>query len=169
MVLMFKQKMFSWFGKFEIFDENEQVVYTVHGKPALGKKLLVSDASGAEIAEVRQELFHMMPHYKFIVGGKEEGEMRGKFHIGHPVFELDFCQWEVVGNFWQLSFDVTDANGGNIMQARQKMWHLTDTYSLDIADPQNALMCVLIVLAIDAWKAEQAAVSAAGEAESKND
>ncbi|MDD2214801.1 MAG: hypothetical protein PHR21_09730 [Oscillospiraceae bacterium] len=33
-----------------------------------------------------------------------------------------------------------------------KAFHLTDTYVIDVADPRDALLCLMIVLAIDAEK-----------------
>lgn len=33
MKLLFKQRFFSWLDRYDIYDENENVVYTVEGKP----------------------------------------------------------------------------------------------------------------------------------------
>ena len=38
------------------------------------------------------------------------------------------------------------------MHASKEVMRLTDTYVLDIARPEDALLCLMIVLAIDAAK-----------------
>ena len=38
------------------------------------------------------------------------------------------------------------------MQAAKELFHWTDTYTLDIVRPEDALLCLMIVLAIDAAK-----------------
>lgn len=161
MTLLFKQRMFSWFEGFDVFDEAGQTVYTVKGKPALGHKLMVHDAGGAVVAELREELLHMTPHFRFIVGGQELGIMKGKLALLHPEFVLDFNDWLVKGNFTQWDYQVTNKLGSNIMTVQKKLWHLTDTYNMDIEDPANALLCLLIVLGIDAAKCDEARANTA--------
>ena len=46
MKLLFKQKMFSWFDSYDIFDEEGNTVYTVKGQLAWGHCLKIFDAEG---------------------------------------------------------------------------------------------------------------------------
>ena len=48
MRLLFKQRMFSWFDSYDIYDENENTVYVVKGQFAWGHCLKIFDASGCE-------------------------------------------------------------------------------------------------------------------------
>ena len=41
---------------------------------------------------------------------------------------------------------------GRDLAASKELLHWTDTYVLDIARPEDALLCLMIVLAIDAAK-----------------
>ena len=43
MRLYFKQRLFSWFDSYDIYDEAGQTVYTVQWKPAWGHLLEIFD------------------------------------------------------------------------------------------------------------------------------
>ena len=60
--------------------------------------------------------------------------------------------WEVEGSFLEWDYAVTDPAGRTVMAASKELLHWTDTYVLDIARPEDALLCLMIVLAIDAAK-----------------
>ena len=64
---------------------------------------------------------------------------------------LDCNGWEVQGNFWEWDYQVLDGSR-EVMTVSKELFHWTDTYVLDIADPADALVCLMIVLAIDAEK-----------------
>lgn len=49
MKLLFKQRMFSWFDSYDIYDEAGNVMYTVKGQFAWGHCLKIFDACGNEI------------------------------------------------------------------------------------------------------------------------
>ncbi len=53
MELYFKQRLLSFFDSFDIYDEDDNVIYTVEVSPR-GSKLHVLNAAGEHIATVRQ-------------------------------------------------------------------------------------------------------------------
>ncbi len=56
MKLVFKQRMFSWFDSYDIYDEHGKTVFTVEGQLAWGHTLHISDQSGTQIATLKQRL-----------------------------------------------------------------------------------------------------------------
>ena len=51
MKLLFKQRMFSWFDSYDIYDENENTVYVVKGQLSWGHCLKIfCQAGGADLA-----------------------------------------------------------------------------------------------------------------------
>ena len=52
----------------------------------------------------------------------------------------------------EWEYDVISESQGIIMQASKELFHVTDTYVLDIRQQGHALLCLMIVLAIDAAK-----------------
>ena len=49
MKLLFKQRLFSWFDSYDIYDEFGNTVYVVKGQLSWGHKLVIYDADGNEI------------------------------------------------------------------------------------------------------------------------
>ena len=64
MRLHFKQRLFSWFDSYDIYDEEGRTAFTVEGKLAWGHKLVIYDASGEEGGLEQQEIFTLMPRFK---------------------------------------------------------------------------------------------------------
>ena len=50
----------------------------------------------------------------------------------------------------EWDYTITGAGGREIAVISKELFHMTDTYVLDIADPENALYVLMFVLAIDA-------------------
>ena len=151
MKLLFKQRAFTWFDSYDIFDEAGNTVYTVQGRLAWGHKLEISDAAGNYLGQVRQEVLTFRPRFSLFIGENCVGQLRKEFALFKPVFTLDCNGWEIEGNFWEWDYRVTEGSR-IVMTVSKELFHWTDTYQMDIADPRDALPCLMIVLAIDAEK-----------------
>lgn len=151
MKLLFKQRAFTWFDSYDIFDEAGDTVYTVQGRLAWGHRLEISDAAGNYLGQVRQEVLTFRPRFSLFIGENCVGQLRKEFALFKPVFTLDCNGWEIEGNFWEWDYRVTE-DSRIVMTVSKELFHWTDTYQMDIADPRDALLCLMIVLAIDAEK-----------------
>lgn len=151
MKLLFKQRAFTWFDSYDIFDEAGNTVYTVQGRLAWGHRLEISDAAGNYLGQVRQEVLTFRPRFSLFIGENCVGQLRKEFALFKPVFTLDCNGWEIEGNFWEWDYRVTEGSR-IVMTVSKELFHWTDTYQMDIADPKDALLCLMIVLAIDAEK-----------------
>lgn len=149
MKLLFRQRIFSWFDSYDIYDEYDQVAYTVKGVPAWGHRLCIFAPNGEQIGEVKEELFTLMPRFQMYVGGNYIGEIRREFTFFKPKYILDCNGWEVNGDILEWEYTVT-AQGRPVMTASKQLFQFSDTYVIDIADPNDALLSLMIVLAIDA-------------------
>ena len=56
MRLLFKQRFFSWFDSYDIYDEDGNTVFTVEGKLAWGHCLHILNAAGEHIGTVQQRV-----------------------------------------------------------------------------------------------------------------
>ena len=56
------------------------------------------------------------------------------------------------GDWLEWDYRVKDSSGSLIMTASKEFLRFTDTYVLDIVREEDALLCLMIVLAIDAAK-----------------
>lgn len=151
MKLLFKQRAFTWFDSYDIFDEAGDTVYTVQGRLAWGHRLEISDAAGNYLGQVRQEVLTFRPRFSLFIGENCVGQLRKEFALFKPVFTLDCNGWEIEGNFWEWDYRVMEGSR-IVMTVSKELFHWTDTYQMDIADPRDALLCLMIVLAIDAEK-----------------
>ena len=64
MKLLFKQRFFSWFDSYNIYDEAGNTVYTVEGKLAWGHCLHILDADGNHIGTVQQKVLTFLPKFE---------------------------------------------------------------------------------------------------------
>ena len=92
MELYFKQRLLSFFDSFDIYDEDDNVIYTVEGQPAWLHKLHVLNAAGEHIATVRQEL-SLLASLELLVGEQSIGCVEQNFSLLRSSFTLDCYDW----------------------------------------------------------------------------
>ncbi len=155
MRLLFKQRLFSWFDSYDIYDAQGNAVFTVQGRLAWGHKLEIYDPYGNRIGMVREEVLTLLPRFEIFVGDHCIGEIKREFTLFKPRFTLNCNGWTVDGDIWGWDYRVVDGSGQLIMQATKQLFNWTDTYVMDIVNPQNQLLALMIVLAIDAAKCSQ--------------
>lgn len=162
MKLFMKQKVFSWGDKFTVKDAEERDRYRVEGEVfSWGKKLHVYDEQGQEAAFIHQKLMSWLPRYIVDIDGREVCQIVKKFTFLRPQYELIGLPWRVEGDFWVHEYVLYD-DSREIMRLSKHWFTWGDSYELDIADDRDTLLCLCVVLAIDAAVAqEQAAASSA--------
>ena len=153
MKLLFKQRMFSWLDSYDVYDEAGNAAFTVEGKLAWGHKLHVLDQSGAHVATLKEVvLTFLKPRFEMFVGEEKIGTITKELTLFKPKFTLDCNGWQVQGSFWEWDYEIVDASGHLVASVSKEIWHLTDTYTIDVADDADALYALMVVLAIDAEK-----------------
>ena len=69
MKLLFKQRAFTWFDSYDIYDENENTVYVVKGQLSWGHCLKIFDASEEhELGTVKEQIFSWWPQFELYEG-----------------------------------------------------------------------------------------------------
>ena len=136
MKLLFRQRFFSWFDSYDIYDENENTVYTVKGQLSWGHCLKIYDVAGREVGTVKERVFTFLPKFELYEGPQ---------YIG-------CLSWEIQGSFMEWDYTIATSDGRKVAVISKELFHMTDTYILDIADPKDALHVLMFVLAIDAEK-----------------
>lgn len=152
MRLLFKQRLFSWFDSYDIFNEAGDVVYIVRGQLSWGHCLKIFDASGNEIGTVKEVVLSFLPKFEIYLGGNYAGCIRKELSFLKPKYNIDCNGWHVEGNFWEWDYGIIDMQGQNIAVVSKQIFNLTDTYVIDVFNPQDALCALMLVLAIDAEK-----------------
>ena len=114
MKLLFKQRFFSWFDSYDIYDEGGRGVFTVEGKLGWGHVLHVLDAGGRHVGTVREKVLTLFePKFEIFTGADEYiGCITKRFTFFKPKFDIDFNGWQVEG-FLGLGLFGRVANGRN--------------------------------------------------------
>ncbi len=152
MKLLFKQRMFSWFDSYDIYNEVGGKEFTVTGALAWGHLLRIYDANGQEVGTVRERILTWLPCFEILQGGRKIGRIRKEFTFFRPKFNVDFNGWEVDGSWLEWDYTIRNGLGLCVATIRKELWNFTDTYSIDVVNPQDALHALMLVLAIDAEK-----------------
>ena len=152
MRLLFKQRLFSWFDSYDIYDENGNTVYTVEGKLAWGHCLHILDSEGYHIATVRERVLTLLPQFELYLGEEYVGCIRKDFTLFRPSFTIDCNGWQVEGSLMEWDYTIVDSMGFDVARISKELLHWTDTYVIDVGQPEDALCALMVVLAIDAEK-----------------
>ena len=152
MKLLFRQRFFSWFDSYDIYDENENTVYTVKGQLSWGHCLKINDVAGREVGTVKERVFTFLPKFELYEGPQYIGCLSKEFSFLKPCYNIDFNGWEIQGSFMEWDYTIATSDGRKVAVISKELFHMTDTYILDIADPKDALHVLMFVLAIDAEK-----------------
>lgn len=152
MTLLFKQKLFSWFDSYDIFDENGNTIYTVKGKPSWGHLFKIYDRDGNEIATLKQKIWTFLPKFEMYLNDKLVGTIKKEFTFIKPRFDIDYNGWEIEGDWAEWDYTIVNSYGSEVAVIEKKIWNWTDTYSIDVKNSQDALMALMVVISIDAEK-----------------
>lgn len=152
MKLLFKQRFFSWFDSYDIYHEDGSVAFSVEGKLSWGHCLHVLNPAGEHIGTLQQRVLTFLPKFEIYQGETCLGTIQKEFTFFKPSFLLDFNGWQVEGEFMEWDYTITGPAGETIATVSKELFHWTDTYVIDVADPANAFLALMVVLAIDAEK-----------------
>ncbi|MBE6900399.1 MAG: hypothetical protein E7479_07045 [Ruminococcaceae bacterium] len=152
MKLLFKQRFFSWFDSYDIYDESGNTVYTVKGQLSWGHCLKIYDSLGTEIGTVKERVLTFLPKFEIYLGNDYVGCISKEFSFFVPRFNIDFNGWHVDGDFFEWDYRILDSRGEEIATVSKELFNWTDTYVIDINDPKDAICALALVLAIDAEK-----------------
>ena len=152
MKLLFKQRFFSWFDSYDVYDEAGNIVYTVEGQLAWGHCLHILNAAHTHVGTVKERALAFLPKFELYLGESYLGSIQKEFSFFTPRFEIDCNGWQVSGDLWEWDYAVTEPCGAPVARISKELFHWTDTYVIEVEDPGNALCVLMLVLAIDAEK-----------------
>lgn len=152
MKLLFKQRLFSWFDSYDIYNEAGETVYTVKGQLSWGHCLKILDTYGNEIGTVKERILTFLPKFEIYLEDKYIGCISKEFTFLKPKYNIDYNGWHIEGDFFEWDYSILSQGGQNIATVSKQLFNLTDTYIIDVNDSQDALCALMLVLAIDAEK-----------------
>ena len=152
MKLLFKQRLFSWFDSYDIYDEEGNTVFVVKGQLSWGHRLNIFNRVGEHIATVKEVMLTFLPRFELYIGEQYAGCISKEFSFFKPRYNIDCNGWSIDGNFLEWDYRILGADGQMTALITKEVFNWTDTYSIEVANPEDGLMALMAVLAIDAEK-----------------
>jgi len=152
-VYVIRERLFGLGEDSDITDEAGRPVLRVDGKVlSLRGRLVLRDAAGREVGQVRRKLAALGPAYEITLGGKDVAEVRR--HLFTPVgerFTIDVpgaAGMEISGDLLGHGFTIT--RDGQRVAAISKRWlSVAASYAVDVAPGADDVLILAGVLALD--------------------
>ena len=155
MRLLIKQRVFSCSDTYDVYDESGSTKYFVKAEfLSLGHRLHVYNRNNREVGLIKQRLLTFLPVFDIEINGMRQGTIEKRFSIFTPKYDVDFNGWRVEGDFLGWEYDVY-SGCSSIIHITKELFHWGDTYVIDILNPSDELMGLLLVIAIDAANCTQ--------------
>lgn len=152
MRMYFKQRFFSWLDSYDVYSEGGATLFTVEGRLSWGHCLHILDAAGNHIGTIQEKVFTFLPQFELYVGEEYLGCIRKEFSFFKPQFTVDCNDWQVDGQWLEWDYSIDSPSRGHIASITKDVFRMTDSYVIDVVDPEDALGALMVVLAIDAEK-----------------
>ena len=152
MKLIFKQRLFSWFDSYDIYDEAGNTVFTVKGELFWGHLLRIYDAIGNDVGYIKERVFTFLPKFEIYLGDNYMGCISKEFTFFKPKFNIDYNGWTVDGDWFEWDYSIFNSSVQTVATVSKEIWNWADTYVIDVQDPNDAICVLMLVLAIDAEK-----------------
>lgn len=157
--LVIKKRKNSWNESFNIYDRNQAIKYTVKGELlSLKHHLHIYDANNLELGVIKEKLLSFRSpfnlknkpiDFEIEVAGKKLGKIKSRGGFFKTKYDIDFKGWKIEGDVIGVKYRVFIGDK-TIMQVSFKLILDGDTYFIEIFDPNDELLCLMIALALDA-------------------
>lgn len=149
MNLYFKQRVFSFGQKADIYNERGEVVYTCESEIfTIGRKTHLYDHMGNEVAFIQQQLFSFTPRFYVSMQGRPVAEIVKEFTFFRQSYRIEGPDWKIEGDFFAHDYEIVD-QGRYIATIHKKWMSFGDCFEVSIDSKQNADMVLAVVIAID--------------------
>lgn len=149
MKLCIRQRVFSWLDTYDVTSEEGVTFFTIRGEFAVFyHRLHVINNYGQEVATLEERVFTFRKHYYIDIPGQQSGDLVKEWTFVQPRYFLDFLPWTIEGDIF--GWDYVIRNGDTEVESISKqLFTWGDTYVIDVANPKDALLCLLIAVGID--------------------
>ena len=152
MKLLFKQRFFSLFDSYDIYDESGNTVYVVKGELSWGHQLRIYDAYGNEVGLIKEKILTWFPKFEMYLNDTYVGSINKEFSLFRPKFNIDCKGWHIDGDWFEWDYTIFNPYNTAVATVSKELWNWTDTYIIDVRDSKDAIYALMLVLAIDAEK-----------------
>lgn len=155
MTLYMRQQIFTIGDRFNVWDASGNDRWYVEQELLTwGKTLHIYDTQEREAADIRREVFSLLPRYSITVGGREVAQIVKNFTLFCQEYDVEGSDWRVEGDFF--SHDYAIYSGQRQIASIYRAW-LTwgDCYTIELDESADELLVLAVVLAIDCVNAQR--------------
>ncbi|MBO0469902.1 LURP-one-related family protein [Enterococcus sp. DIV0242_7C1] len=157
--LYIKQKVFSLGGHFSVKDEHQEDRYMVEGSfLSIPKVFTIKDLNNQVIGTITKKVFSFLPKFFIAVDGKEEMVIEKQLTLFKAKYRIESESLAIQGDWWGKHFEISQ-NGEVVAAVNEKWFTWGDTYEVEIYEQSLEHTIILVVIAIDFVKQEEAASS----------
>jgi len=148
-----KQKLFSWGDDYTIKNENGEDAFFVDGKAfSLGSHLSFQDLQGNQLVYIKQKLLSWGPTYEIYKGDRHHATIQKElftfFRCSFVVHVEEQDDLDAEGDLTDHEYVIT-RNGGQVAAISKQWFEWADTYGVDIAEGEDAVLILASTVAID--------------------
>ena len=112
----------------------------------------VYDALGTEVGCIKEKILTWIPKFEMYLGDTYAGSINKELSFFRPRFNVEYNGWQVEGDWTEWDYSIIDTTGRIVADITKDVWNFTDTYVIDVYNPNDAVCALMLVLAIDAEK-----------------
>lgn len=101
---------------------------------------------------VKERVLTLLPKFELYLEDNYVGCISKELSLFKPKYDIDCNGWHVEGSFMEWDYSIYSSNGDVVASVSKELFHLTDTYVIDVAHPADGIYALMLVLAIDAEK-----------------
>jgi uncharacterized protein YxjI len=146
-----RERLLSIGDDYWIEDEDGARAYLVDGKALrLRDTWVLKDASGNEVAEIKERKLSIRDKVKIDVGGRSATVTKRIVGIrDHFKVEIDGGDdLKVHGNIVDHEYDI-ERGGDKVAEVSKKWFRVRDTYGVEVAPGENAVLMLAVTVAVD--------------------
>lgn len=151
MKLYIKQKVFSIGDKYNVYDENENLVFKVQGEIfTITSKMHLLDWMNREVFFIKKRFTFFLANYDIYQNNMLAATVSQEWSFFRPKLRVDsrYGSYQIQGDFLSLDFRIIK-NGAYLGSVSKKWLSWGDSYELDIPNTEDAAFVVALVIAID--------------------
>lgn len=146
-----RQKVFSISDKYNIYDDNNNLMYYCKGQFfSLTSKLRLYSNNDNELFYIRKKFFSFLPKYQLFKNEEEIASVYKRFTLFHHTLNIEssYGDLQIEGDFWAHDFQILNSN--EVICEVHKMW-LTfgDSYCITIHEEKDYDFLIALVILID--------------------
>lgn len=143
--LYMEQKLFSLKPRFDVFDQEKNVVFHVEGE--LTSHSFSVQQSGREFLKLKRKVAKILDEYVLMRNGDTIAELKKKFRLINPEVSgtVNGAELRIVGDLMGIDYDIK-IGGRTVAHVDQDKAHWSDCYRIRIKDEN--VQDIVIALAI---------------------